>query len=170
MHMSPNPAPAASVHAHKRNTLSRPGGVGGRSQLVELGATKCMCWTVFKKQKIVTFTLCLPTADVLCLSTTCTLCLLTAGKLRLSTAGRIRRSTVGRLCLSTAGRLSLSAAVHSRQTGPVRSRQRRTLFLTFFYLLYVICDEPQLRVSTHRQTMSISPQQRSGHVPKTCCR
>ena len=40
------------ARTHTRKTLSRPGGVESRSQLVELGAARCVgtcvCWAVFK--------------------------------------------------------------------------------------------------------------------------
>ena len=134
-HTSPNPVPAGSVHAHTRDTLSRPGGVESPSQLVELGAATCvrtcLCWAVFKIQNHIFF-LCLPiiAGRLLFLSTACTtVCLPKAGRPCLSIAGR--------LCLSTTtGRFSLSAAAHSRQTGPVHSRQRRLLLFELFYLLH----------------------------------
>ena len=78
------------THTHT-NTLSRPGGVGSRSQLVELGAATCvgpsLCRTIFKIQiRNVYLCVCQQQAD--CLSTACKLCLPTAGGLFLSTAGR----------------------------------------------------------------------------------
>ena len=49
-HTSPKPVPAGSVHAYARKTLSHPGGVESRSQLVELGVATCvgtcLCWAL----------------------------------------------------------------------------------------------------------------------------